>query len=272
MTRPNPYDQPLATANSCYAGYRDGRLILLSDLEGAPSPLAQFVHDQLRAFVLHPSFACVGAKSAFSRETYRFGMYGEMGSEETTAGLARDLFSFVQEQPSFGEGLSSFVACFTGPSLPDELHFERVLWKQLQSLHEIDLLHSEWDPTVSSDSEDPLFSFSFAGRGYFIVGMSPVSSRWTRHFAWPTLVFNAHYQFEDLRKAGKFERFQEVIRNRDRQLQGGINPNLADFGEASEARQYSGRHAEPEWRCPFHAQTKKADANSVEPNPGGAEK
>jgi len=46
---------------------------------------------------------------------------------------------------------------------------------------------------------------------------------------------------------------QEVIRDRERNLQGNLNPNLADFGTRSEARQYSGRPVEEEWRCPFHA-------------------
>jgi hypothetical protein len=46
---------------------------------------------------------------------------------------------------------------------------------------------------------------------------------------------------------------QEVIRSRERNLQGTLNPNLGDFGVRSEARQYSGRPTEPDWRCPFHA-------------------
>jgi FPC/CPF motif-containing protein YcgG len=28
---------------------------------------------------------------------------------------------------------------------------------------------------------------------------------------------------------------------------------LAEFGERSEASQYSGRRVEPGWQCPFHA-------------------
>jgi hypothetical protein len=45
---------------------------------------------------------------------------------------------------------------------------------------------------------------------------------------------------------------QEAIRQRDIALQGSINPVLARFGEASEARQYSGRAVESNWKCPFH--------------------
>ena len=44
---------------------------------------------------------------------------------------------------------------------------------------------------------------------------------------------------------------QTVIRKRDVELQGQINPVLAGFGDASEARQYSGRAVGGEWACPF---------------------
>jgi FPC/CPF motif-containing protein YcgG len=36
-------------------------------------------------------------------------------------------------------------------------------------------------------------------------------------------------------------------------LQGTVNPMLAEFGEQSEARQYSGRDVGEIWKCPFHA-------------------
>ena len=77
--------------------------------------------------------------------------------------------------------------------------------------------------------------------------------RFARRFAWPTLVFNSHHQFDRLREEGRYARMQEVIRSREVRLQGTLNPNLADFGVRSEARQYAGRPAEEGWRCPFHA-------------------
>ena len=67
---------------------------------------------------------------------------------------------------------------------------------------------------------------------------------------WPTLAFNAHSQFEQLRETGQFERIQTVIRDRDRELEGDLNPNLSNFGEHTEARQYSGREVEADWVCP----------------------
>jgi FPC/CPF motif-containing protein YcgG len=54
-----------------------------------------------------------------------------------------------------------------------------------------------------------------------------------------------------LRADGRFLKMQTATRKRDIELQGSINPNLADFGMAGEARQYSGRKVGPEWKCPF---------------------
>jgi FPC/CPF motif-containing protein YcgG len=144
------------------------------------------------------------------------------------------------------------VAVFPDRVPANEIEFERRLWQQLQRLHELDELAESWDPTVSDDPEHAEFAFSFASRALFVVGLHPASSRLARRFRWPALVFNPRAQFERLRVEGTFERLRTVVRERDLDLQGTLNPNLADFGEQSEARQYSGRATEAEWRCPFH--------------------
>jgi uncharacterized protein len=250
--RENPFRGDLARANSSAAVPRGKSLVRVPF--GAPvRPLQQLVHDSFSALVLNPAFSCVGARSAIRRENYRFGLYARMGSPAATAGLARDLFDFAEEQADLGGEFSTFVASFEGPNGVDEAGFENVLWAQLQRLHEEDRRHHGYDPAVSPDPEAANFAFSFAGRAFFVVGLHAASSRFARRFAWPTLVFNAHSQFDRLREEGRYVRFQEVIRRRERDLQGTLNPNLAEFGTMSEACQYSGRPAEPEWRCPFHA-------------------
>src|SRR5829696_6122951 len=91
----------------------------------------------------------------------------------------------------------------------------------------------------SFDGEFTTFIASFAApTAIFIVGLHAGSSRVARRFAWPTLVFNPHSQFDRLREDGRFERFQQVIRGAERALQGDVNPMMADFGERSEASQY----------------------------------
>ena len=248
--RANPFDGELAQANSAYASFRGGGLVR-EPCGGPVTPLQEFVHDSLRALVLNPRFSCVGAKAAIRRGQYRTGLYGTIGSRGAVAGLARDLFDFVEDLPHIGGDFTTFVASFGGPHVVDEADFEQLLWAQLQGLYEQDRLHHGWDQAVSADPDDPNFSFSFARRAFFVVGLHPASSRYARRFAWPTLVFNVHEQFERLREGGRFARVREVIRAREIELQGSLNPNLSDFGELTEARQYSGRPVGEGWRCPF---------------------
>ena len=248
----NVFDSDLARANSSYAAFEHNKLVRVLDPDKHPSALMELVHDSFRALVLSPRFTCVGAKSALNRGTYRMGMYSKMNTPGTNAGLARDLYAFVQEQPQMESGFTTFIASFAEPHPVNEVDFERLLWQQLQSLHDLDAPLHDWDATVSSNPESSDFSFSFAGRAFFIIGMSPASSRWSRRFAWPTLVFNAHNQFEQLRERGKYGSIRDTIRARESALQGGYNALLSDFGEQSEARQYAGRAVEQDWRCPFH--------------------
>jgi FPC/CPF motif-containing protein YcgG len=245
----NPFTTDAALANSAYHGVLDGQLVRL--LETAPvSPFAQISHDAFRSFVLDDEFSCLGAKSAIRRGAYRFGTYGSMDDPAVSEGLIRDLYAFVNERRGFTGDFTTYVAVFRGAPT-DELAFEGSLWRQLDRLHALDAQFYEWDTAVSSDPESEEFSFSVAGNAFFIVGMQPGASRSARRFAWPVLVFNAHEQFENLKHTGRFKGLQKQIREREVRLDGALNPNLAEFGYHSEARQYSGRAVEAEWKCPF---------------------
>ena len=48
---------------------------------------------------------------------------------------------------------------------------------------------------------------------------------------------------------------QKIIRARDRDNAGSINPMLSDFGTRSEARQYSGRAVGDDWQCPLRVRS-----------------
>jgi FPC/CPF motif-containing protein YcgG len=82
----------------------------------------------------------------------------------------------------------------------------------------------------------------------------PGASRAARRFDCAALVFNLHSQFETLREDGRYEKLRAAITERDIAFSGTRNPMLSQHGEASEARQYSGRQVGAEWRCPFSAQ------------------
>lgn len=217
-----------------------------------PTPLTQLVHEGFRALALSERFSCVGGRAAVRQETYRFGLYERMATSASTAALAIDLRAFLADDDLRGKPLTAFVASFVEPVPIDETSFEALLWQTLQQLHDGD--DQPWADGRAPDPDDPAFSFSFAGTSFFIVGLHANSSRFARRFAWSTLVFNPHAQFDRLRSEGRYGRFRDQIRARDRALQGSVNPMLRDFGEQSEARQYSGRAVGEDWKCPFHAQ------------------
>lgn len=221
---------------------------------GPDSRSVDVFESAFRRFVEDERFPCLAGKGVVRSGEYRLGVYGALGSGSPD--LARDLGRFSEEYSAAATSFSAFVAVFPDAPPDDESEFERRLWAELQKLHERDAPDAAWDPTVSSDPDDPRFSFSFGERAYFVVGLHPESSRLARRFEWPALVFNPHAQFDRLRAAGLFDRLRQAIRGRDMALQGSLNPNLTDFGERSEARQYSGRKAETRWKCPFHRKTR----------------
>ncbi|MEP6914268.1 MAG: guanitoxin biosynthesis heme-dependent pre-guanitoxin N-hydroxylase GntA [Acidobacteriota bacterium] len=212
------------------------------------------VDESFRELVSDERYPCLAATGTARRGDYRLRVYQSLGSAEASNALADDLAAFTREaQAQDGAGrLRAFVAVFTGDIPPTEEAFEQGLWSQLQQLNDRDPAKA-WDQTVSADPDDPRFAFSFDGTALFVIGLHPGSSRLARRFDWPALVFNPHAQFERLRRDGLFERLRDRIRARDIALQGSLNPNLADFGARTEARQYSGRETtDAAWQCPFH--------------------
>ena len=181
--------------------------------------------------------------------------------------VVEDLSRFAS-QVDIDDGFASFIALFRGPHIDDERHFEELLWEQLREVHAAD--EQPWAPDVSDDPDDPHFAFSAAGTAYFVVGLHPKASRDARRAAVPTLVFNLHAQFEELRTSGAFPRMRDLIRARDEALQGQVNPMVSDHGQTSEARQYSGRQVSSDWQAPFeagpeatHDQSDDADSGSI---------
>ena len=189
-----------------------------------------------------------------NQNSYRFGLYHAIGEPGSTAGLAYDLFRFIQERPQLGGEFTSYIASFVEPKLRTAEGVRRAaLEAACRICTSLDREFFKWNPEVSSEPSDPEFSFSFAENAFFVVGLSPASQRWARRFPWPTLVFNDHSQFEKLREEQRFDRIRDLIRDRDEAVHGSKNAMLSDYGGAhSEARQYAGRRVSEKWRCPVH--------------------
>ena len=203
-----------------------------------------------------PAFPCVGAKSALGKGQMDILVARDVRSGWDDMRITPALASTVAKYRADRALFRTLVVLFEGPADLTEAEFERHLWARAQSLSDKD----EWlgyrpDPTVSSDPEDPHFSLSFAGEAFFVVGLHPHASRPARRFETPAMVFNLHDQFQVLRDQQRYEKLRSAILTRDERLAGSINPMLARHGELSEARQYSGRIVEADWKCPFQRGT-----------------
>lgn len=265
------FDSPAAQAYSCYASIPepaageearaqktlhivpDGKLWPTTDAASLVAPQGEAAHDMLRAHILGEYFPCIGARSAFMQGTYRFGFYKEIGHLSSVAAMGRDLRRFTTEYEQIGN-FTTFIAAFKRPASTSEDQFEKLLWKHLQTLHNHD--GDGWDPHYSPDPENPGFAFSFNGHAFFVVGMHPGASRFSRRNAYPILIFNPESQIRRLKDAGALDRFANTVRDRDTLYQGSINPSLPVNADSTggEAAVYSGKHNPPDgtWKCPFH--------------------
>lgn len=220
---------------------------------------------RLREFIRDAAHPCVMAKSVLAHEAIGSGIYRGLGCRSAAQAMCVELYRSLAARH---DGFWSFAALFPTDRVAGEEEFESRLWTHLQRMHDFDAPLHRWDSAVSPDAADPRFSFSIGGRAWYVIGLHPDASRKARRFDHVALVFNPHAQFDDLRRRGRYAAMRSRIRQRDQQLQGSINPMLADHGESSEARQYSGRAVEASWQCPFVAQgTPARGARAGRPHP-----
>lgn len=208
--------------------------------------------EQLLAVVADSRFPCVGAKSALARGMLRTMVCRSMQSCRDDIHIHARLLEWVKICRAEAGGLKSLAVVFEEPSGLTEEEFEAALWERLQSIAEKDFRSGQpYAEGVSADPADPHFALSIGGAAFFVVGLHANASRPGRRAPRPTLIFNLHDQFERLRTAGTYERMRAAIIERDIALAGCPNPMLGRFGDASGARQYSGRAVGEDWRCPF---------------------
>jgi len=223
-----------------------------------PSP--DDVLTQMKEWVLDPEYPCLGARAVFNRDRAHVVTTGRLGSAASSLDVHRALCEFG-ESADPDVGFTSLLAVFGGPPPVTERAFEDALWRTLQHLCDFD--DTPWNPEVSSDPDDVDFSFSIGGTAFFVVGLHPHASRIARRAPWPVLTFNLHAQFEQLKESERYGHMRDAIRHRDVELQGSVNPMVADHGTISEARQYSGRAVPDSWQAPLTVEDDRDPASST---------
>jgi FPC/CPF motif-containing protein YcgG len=217
------------------------------------SPLkSETVKSEFEAYIQSDFFPCVGAKSALALNAIEIVVMDEFSDESQDLGLYLELLKYGENLDLESPVIKSFAAIYAETEVDNEIEFEALLWERLRAIHQLDTsLGRPWDLMTDSDPHSAKFSMSIGETSYFVIGLHPNASRTARRFKYPTFIFNSTAQFNKLRSDGRFEKLRSVIRERDAILDGDINPMLTDFGERSEARQYSGRHLPDDWNPPF---------------------
>lgn len=211
------------------------------------------IEKEYKNFVIGKKHPCIMANAVFQLDKYQLKIYDDITSDAVVDPILQDVETYLEAYDFESNDFETLILCFKENNFKTELQFEKALWKLLQKLHDKDDV--EWDKAVSSDKTNPNFSFSIKGKAFYVIGMHPNSSRMARRAPYCTLILNLHWQFEKLREMGTYQTVKKRIRSRDKKLQGTINPVLRDFGKDSEAKQYSGRFVDEQWKCPFHSKT-----------------
>lgn len=202
-------------------------------------------------FINKKDFPCVAAKTALTWNQINCLVVDHLACPKDDAAILDCIYQFVDTYRQSEKLYHSAAVIFRGPTVPNEAMFEELFWQRLQSLANLDARSYGHDKRVVPDPDSPEFSFSLKEEAFFVVGLHPGSSRVARQFKYPTMVFNAHAQFEQIRTNGRYDTLRDTIRTRDKLYSGSVNPMLQNFGTASEVYQYTGKVYDDAWKCPF---------------------
>lgn len=215
------------------------------------------------AYLENVHFPCIGAKAALSKHQIKCIVADNMNSVEDDQSVLEFLYDFIDDYRVSGQLYHSAAVIYRGPEIGKETFFDELLWQRLQALSNLDSRRYNYDKRVSADPASSHFSFSLKEEALYIIGLHPLANRASRKFSYPTLVFNPHAQFEQLRETNRYEMIKKTVRKRDVLYSGSVNPMLEDFGKRSEVFQYSGRNYNNDWQCPLkinHGSTKNNSA------------
>jgi uncharacterized protein len=230
-------------------------------VNSTPQTQRQEIIEDYLAFISRPEFPCVAARAAFAHQQIHCTVAGNMLCPADDTHILEFIYQFVDDYRNAKSLYHSATVIFTGPEINDEECFDKMLWTRLQSISDLDAVNFEYDKRVSADPASPHFSYSLKEEAFFIIALHPASSRLSRRFKYPTIVFNPHEQFEILRKQHHYEHMKQTVRHRDIKLSGSVNPMLDDYGSSSEALQYSGRKYDNHWKCPLQIAHGKSNYN-----------
>ena len=218
-------------------------------------PFKDQVTKTLTQLITKENYPCVAAIQSINKQDFLVHTYKKFGQLHQRPALRNDLLAYLKRFKETRSTYFTFFAAFEDEKHLSEAEFEQNLWNELSSLTSETTRQPDQDPRFSDDPNSQKFCFSLAGHAFFVVGLHPQSSRLSRQFPWPTLIFNVFEQFNQLAAVGKYESMVQLNRARDSRFQESPNPMALKYGEQWESIQFSGKENNSEWKCPFHFRT-----------------
>ncbi len=207
------------------------------------------VDSHIKQLIQEKDYPCIGALRAVKKAEYRIGIYENFGEGSASEFLRNDLLRFIDEQKKSRSAYLSFWAAYPNDSTSSDKDFETRLWKELSSVSSLD--PSPWDPNFSSQPEDKNFCFSLGRNAFFIVGLHSKSSRRSRTFPYPSMIFNLYEQFEIIKRLNQYKPMVDINRKKSLNFDGSVNPMTEKYADTWEAIQFSGLQNDDHWKCPF---------------------
>ncbi len=201
-------------------------------------------------------FPCVFGVDAVRRGTLRCAF---IPNGQGIRPLAEAVTEFVSLAPALGKRTSLVTFFEPGGTEATLQDYQERFWQILQDLHAVD--SEPWPQGISTDTDNPLWEFCFAGMPMFVVANTPSHQRRvSRYFESLAITFQPRFVFDDLAEDSPQGRnARKIIRARLRTYDElSPTPTLGSFGAAGNREwvQYfldDDNAPQPsDSRCPFH--------------------
>jgi FPC/CPF motif-containing protein YcgG len=203
-------------------------------------------------------FPCIPAIQAYTLGHLRYGFVGDPRHNKSSIELASLLKEYSQHSREYGLYTTLIIFFYTPDNLiknSNVVDFEKLFWKQLNNLHDLDV--KNWPQDIPIDPEDPKWEFSFLGEKYFMYCATPSHNiRNSRYFPCMMMAITPRWV---LRKFNTNEKVSGKIKERIRKRLANydtteIHPSLKSYGKNDnyEWKQYFLRDDNSELpKCPF---------------------
>jgi uncharacterized protein len=212
---------------------------------------------EVRESLLSPQrpFPCTFAVEAMEKSHLRFVFLGDPSQPEVLQQLVRALGTYALTYRQIAR-FTSLIAIFARVGTRPIDEYRQLFWHVLQSLHDHDPF--PWPGWIPSQTDDPLWEFSFWGEPWFVVCTTPAHARRRSRFSsYFTITFQPREVFLGLdARTPAGDAARKTIRERLRAYdEVAPSPRLGAYGDARhrEWLQYflPDQDDEDSERCPF---------------------